>query len=1003
MNPSTESVLSAVPAELQAEVAAQWEAYSAAAAEAGLTPPAQADFLRIVGRVWAGSDFVARACARDPGLLDDLLVSGDLLGDYAVGELRSKAERALAAVTDDAELALALRQLRRREMVRIAWRDLAGWARVEEVLEDLSALADACVNAALDTLYAWQCRELGTPMNTAGITVGAATGQPQRLVVLGMGKLGARELNFSSDIDLIFAFPEAGQDLNRRRGRRGISHEEFFIRLSQRLIQALNDVTAAGFVYRVDMRLRPYGDSGPMAMSFAALEDYYQSQGREWERYAMVKARALAGAPEAIAELEELLRPFVYRRYLDFGAFEQLREMKVLIQQELERRGLRQDIKLGPGGIREVEFIAQAFQLVRGGREPLLRERSLLTVLSRLAQLYLLPAYAAERLAEAYRFLRRVENRLQAYADEQTHQLPEDDTARLRLAFTLGYPDWDTFLRALDKHRRFVHGQFEQVFSAPQAAINTSINTATNAPSATSSSDANFAALWTGVSGADAVRRLFATVNEDDCEEILRRLNAFRDGPALRTLGTRGRPRMDRLMPLLLGAVSKASDPAQTFVRVLAVIEAIAGRSAYLALLVENPMALSQLVRLCAASPWIAERLARYPLLLDELLDPRHLYTPPQRTDLERQLALRMAQIDAEDLEQQMDALRQFQKAAVLRVAAADVLGATPLMRVSDHLTDLAEVILKEVLALCWAHMVRRHGVPGGCPEGRRQPAGFAIIAYGKLGGIELGYGSDLDLVFLHAAQGGAARTDGDKWGAKPLDTPVFFARLGQRIIHLLNTLTPAGVLYEVDMRWRPSGASGLLVTSLEAFADYQRNEAWTWEHQALVRARPVAGDAVLGEAFATVRREVLGRSRDPRTVQREVREMRERMRQELADRDPERFDLKQGVGGIADIEFMVQYLVLRYAHDHPNLLVWSDNIRLLEMLGADGLLAPGLDLPGPGTPGPAELLAEAYRRYRKRVHELTLQELPALVAADEFRELRAQVTALWQRVMTTD
>jgi glutamate-ammonia-ligase adenylyltransferase len=980
---TTESVLRAVPAALQAAVAAHWEHYEAAAAEVELTPPTQVDFLAVLGRVWAGSDFVANAIVRDPALLDDLLTSGDLLGDYTPGEMQAKAQTALAQVTNDAQLGLALRHLRQREMVRIAWRDLAGWARVEEVLEDLSALADACINTTLDTLYAWQCREYGSPL----FTMGAAAGLPQQLVVLCMGKLGARELNFSSDIDLIFAFPESGQI----RGRRGISHEEFFIRSSQRLIQALNDVTAAGFVYRVDMRLRPYGESGPLAMSFEALEDYYQSQGREWERYAMVKARALsgagAGAPAAIAELENMLRPFVYRRYLDFGAFEQLREMKAMIQQELERRGLQQDIKLGPGGIREVEFIAQAFQLVRGGREPALRERRLLTVLARLAEMDLLPAYAAERLAEAYRFLRRVENRLQAYADEQTHQLPEDETARLRLAFTLGYPDWVTFLHALDKHRRFVHGQFEQVFSAPQASINSTNNEV-------GSSAATFEALWSGVMAVSDARQLFATVAEDDVEEILRCLNAFRDGAALRTLGTRGRPRMDRLMPLLLGAINETADQAQTFVRVLAVIEAIAGRSAYLALLVEHPMALSQLVRLCAASPWIAERLARYPLLLDELLDPRQLYTPPQRADLERQLALRMAQIDAEDLEQQMDALRQFQKAAVLRVAAADVLGATPLMRVSDHLTDLAEVILKEVLALCWAQMARRHGVPDGCANAE----GFAIIAYGKLGGIELGYGSDLDLVFLHATHAGTARTD----GAKPLDAPVFFARLGQRIIHVLNTLTPAGVLYEVDMRLRPSGASGLLVTSLEAFAEYQRSEAWTWEHQALVRARPVSGDPALGEAFATVRREVLSRARDPQSLQREVREMRERMRQELADRDPEHFDLKQGTGGIADIEFMVQYHVLRYAHDHPNLLVWSDNIRLLETLGAENLLAPDFDLSGLDlqAPGPAQLLAEAYRRYRKRVHELTLQELPARVVATEFRELRAQVSALWRQVM---
>jgi [glutamine synthetase] adenylyltransferase / [glutamine synthetase]-adenylyl-L-tyrosine phosphorylase len=974
VNPSTESVIRDLPAALQTEVEAQWVAFCANAAEAGITPPAQADFLARLGRVWAGSEFIAHSCVRDPALLADLLASGDLLGDYAAGELQAKAGRALAGACDDAELGLALRHLRRREMVRIAWRDLAGWARVEEILEDLSALADACVGVALDILYDWQCREYGTPR----VITGGAAGAPQHLVVLGMGKLGARELNFSSDIDLIFAYPEAGQI----RGRRGTSHEEFFTRLSQRLIQALNDNTAEGFVYRVDMRLRPYGESGPLAMSFAALEDYYQSQGREWERYAMVKARPIAGEPAAIAELEALLRPFVYRRYLDFGAFEQLREMKALIQRELERRGLRQDIKLGPGGIREVEFIAQAFQLVRGGREPALRERSLLKVLATLVELDLLPAFASERLAEAYRFLRRVENRLQAYADEQTHQLPEDETARLRLAFTLGFADWASFLKVLDKHRRFVHGQFEQVFSAPQAA-------AADTPPAA----ASFEALWAGALDDTAARQLLAAAGCEDCGEVLRRLAAFHDSAALRALGSRGRGRLDRLMPLLLGAISEVPEPTRTFIRVLEVIEAIAGRSAYLALLVEHPMALSQLVQLCAASPWIAEQLARHPLLLDELLDPRQLYAPPLRADLEHQLALRLGQIDAEDLEQQMDALRQFQKAAMLRVAAADVMGATPLMRVSDHLTDIAEVVLAEVLGLCWRHLVGRHGVPGGRPQvstgGRGQPVGFVVLAYGKLGGIELGYGSDLDLVFLHDSHAGAPRSD----GPKPLDNAVFFARLGQRIIHVLNTLTPAGVLYEVDMRLRPSGASGLLVTSLEAFAEYQRTEAWTWEHQALVRARPVAGDTQLAAAFTAVRREVLGRPRDAATVQREVREMRERMRQELDQRDPERFDLKQGTGGIADIEFMVQYHVLRYAHEHPTLLVWSDNIRLLETLGAECLLAPG----------EAALLADAYRAYRKRVHELTLQELPAVVAAGEFAELRAQVAALWRRVMGTD
>ena len=967
MNQSTDAVTRDLPEALCAPVQRHWDDYCAAAAEAGIEPPHNADFLRYLGRVWAVSDFVALACVRNPGLIGELLASGDLLGDYARGEMRTKAQAAVAAVTDADALGTALRRLRRRELVRIAWRDLAGWAPVDEVLEDLSALADACVQVALERLHAWQCRVYGTPRT--------ATGRPQGLVVLGMGKLGARELNFSSDIDLIFAYPEAGPGPGRRRGRPQLGDEEFFNLLARDLIQVLDDLTPEGFVYRVDMRLRPFGDSGPLAMSFAALEDYYQSQGREWERYAMVKARPVAGDAQDAAELADLLRPFVYRRYLDFGAFEQLREMKALIRGEVERYGLHDDIKLGPGGIREVEFIVQAFQLVRGGREPILRERGLLPALGHLAGRDLLPGFAVERLAAAYRFLRRVENRLQAYADEQTHRLPEHETGRLRLAFSLGFPDWKAFLRALDGHRRFVDGQFQQVFAAPQAV--TQVAAAPNA---------DLEALWAGHLDEAAAQRLLTGRGCEDCDEALRLLTAFQDSAALRGMGSRGRARLDRLMPLLLAAVMETAEPTPTFARVMQVIESIAGRSAYLALLVEHPMALSQLVRLCAASPWIAAQLARHPLLLDELLDPRQLYAPLRRTDLEAQLAARLADVDALDLERQMDTLRQFQQAAVMRVAAADIVGATPLMVVSDYLTDIAEVILERVLTLCWRQLAARHGEPGQRRGGAHQPTGFAIVAYGKLGGIELSYGSDLDLVFIHASHGSGQVTD----GPKVVDNSVFFVRLGQRIIHFLNTLTPAGVLYEVDMRLRPSGASGLLVTSLEAFRDYQEKDAWTWEHQALVRARVVAGDAGLAAAFAAVRRAVLRRPREPDTLRAEVCDMRERMRQELVRHDPAHFDLKQGVGGIADIEFMVQYHVLRYAHAHPKLLVWSDNIRLLETLGAEGLLAPEATV----------LLADAYRAFRKRVHELTLQELPPVVDAGEFAALRARVAALWREIM---
>lgn len=946
-----------LPGDLAPQVESRWQAFAERCRAADVPLPRHPEFLWSLARVWAASDFVASSCVQNPELLHDLLQSGDLLAEYPPGAMARRVAGALEGVRDEADLGRRLRRLRRRETVRIAWRDLAGWAGVEEVLEDLSALADACIEGALDRLYAWQCKEAATPRD--------GRRRPQRLSVLAMGKLGARELNFSSDIDLIFVYPEAGEI----RRPRLLSHEEFFTRLGRRLISVLNDNTPEGFVYRVDMRLRPYGDSGPLVMDFAQFEDYYQSQGREWERYAMIKARPLGGDPEANAALMELLRPFVYRRYLDFGAFEQLRDMKAMIEREVARRGMGDNVKLGPGGIREVEFIVQAFQLVRGGREPRLQRRGLLETLAVLGELELLPAWACERLAGAYRFLRRLENRLQAWQDAQTHELPRDEEGKARVAFAMGFGGWAAFEEALEAHRQFVAGQFAQVFAAPQSAAG--------------GLESPFAALWEGLLEPEQARRRLEEAGYEAPGESLRLLEQMRSGVAER-LGAQGRERLRRLMPLLLGAVTESERPSRTLARVLRVIEAIAGRSAYLALLVEYPVALSQLVRLCGASPWIATELARHPLLLDELLDPRTLYRPPSREELGAQLEQRFQAIDPEDLEEQMEALRQFRQAAVLRVAAADVAGAAPLMEVSDHLTAIAEVVLERVLAVAWEHLTARHGRPRR--GGRRgPPAGFAIIGYGKLGGMELGYGSDLDLVFLHDAMDGG-RTD----GRRPLDNAVFFARLGQRIIHILNTRTPSGILYEIDMRLRPSGASGLLVTDIGAFAHYQREEAWTWEHQALVRARPVAGSEGVAQAFAEVRREVLCLPRDPERLRGEVRDMRERMRAELGSRTPGRFDLKQDRGGIADIEFMVQYQVLRWAHEHPELVRYSDNIRLLGTLAEAGLL----------TPERAALLADAYRSYRERGHRLALQEEKAVVDASEFAELRRQVAEIWDEMM---
>jgi len=950
-----------LPEVLETPARSAFDAYLEAAARAGCRTPQSPELQRSLCRLFACSEFAAGLCRRRPGLVAELLESGDLLADHRPARFLAAIRSRVDAAGDEAELRRRLRRLRQREMLRIAWRDLAGWASLGETLSDLSVLAEGCLAGALDRLTAWQAAEQPRPV--------VRRGRPAGLVVLAMGKLGAGELNFSSDIDLIFAYPDC------RPARRGAPEpEDWFTRLGRRLIQVISEPDDEGFVFRVDMRLRPYGDSGALVYSFSALEDYYQTQGREWERYAMVKARPVAGDPADGAALVELLRPFVYRRYLDYGAFEALRDLKRQIRQQVERRGHQDNIKLGPGGIREIEFIAQAFQLVRGGREPRLRERSLLKVLDTLGELELLPDYVVDELAAAYDFLRRAENRLQAQRDEQVHRLPADGPDRTRLAFAMGYAGWSGFQRALARHRRRVQAHFEAVFAAPQAGAE---------PAGTPLQQ-----VWEGTLDGDEARAALRAAGYRDIDEALRLVERLRADSVRRALGEQGRARFDALAPLVMGAAGGQPHPEDTLARLVRILERIAGRTTYLSLLLENPMALSQLVRLCGASAWIADQLARHPLLLDQLLDPRSLYAPPAPGDMAAELDRFLRAVPAGDLEQQMDGLRHFRHAMTLRVAAADLAGALPVEAVSARLTAVAEAVLARVLASARGDLAARYGAPACTVRGRRRPVRFGIVGYGKLGGRELGYGSDLDLVFLHDSAGAAQHTG----GRRRIDNQVFFARLGQRIIHMLETLTPAGVLYEVDARLRPSGNSGPLVSSLEAFADYQREHAWTWEHQALVRARAVAGDAPAGRAFERVRREVLTRPRDARALRAEVRDMRERMRRELGSAQPGRFHLKQDRGGIVDIEFMVQYQVLRWAHGHPDLARRTDTLGLLDALAQARLLPDG----------DAARLAAAYRAYRARLHRLALAGEAPLVDAGELAAHRKAVTELWQNTMET-
>jgi glutamate-ammonia-ligase adenylyltransferase len=911
----------------------------------------------VLPRVFAASEFVARLCVQHPELLPELLKSGDLLRAYSPGELTRRVVRELANAADEAALKTRLRLLRRREMVRIAWRDLAGWADLRETLATLSEFADACVHEAQEKLHAWACAKNGAPH-------GEHSGRPQKLVVLALGKLGGQELNFSSDIDLIFAYPEEGET----KGAESLSNHEFFIRLGQSLINVLGENTADGFVFRVDMRLRPNGASGPLALSFAAMEHYYQTHGRDWERYAFIKARPIAGDRAAGEELLQMLKPFVYRKYLDYGTIESIRGMKGMIEREMARKGMQGNVKLGRGGIREIEFIAQTQQLIRGGREPQLQERRLLTVLPRMVAAGCIEAQVGKELTQAYVFLRNIEHRLQMAADQQTQQLPSDETSQQRLAFAGGFDDVQGLTDELERQRENVHRHFTQLFRTEDAA-------------ASEREPDRLAAVWLGTADTDAAGKILRDTGYAQPEEALNLVNGLREGPMVKAFSTGARARMDRLMPRVLEAAGKSDESLTTLQRLVHLLEAIGRRTVYFSLMAENPQVLTQLVRLGGASPWIANWIAQHPILLDELLDPI-LHELPTPETLQDELRQRLTHIPEEDLELQMEVLREFRHGHVLRVAASDVgPGLTP-EQTGAALAAVAESMVAAALDLATRDLERKHGAPQ-CP-GRETPPGFAVIGYGKLGSRELGYGSDLDMIFLYEGC-----DEGMTRGTRPLPNEAFFARLGQRLIHILTTRTPGGILYEVDMRLRPSGKSGPLVSSLDAFQKYQHDHAWTWEHQALVRARPVAGSPRLWQAFATLRKEILSRPRDPGKLKTDVREMREKMAAEKVNRDATKADVKHDPGGIVDIEFMVQYWVLRWAHDHPGLTRHTENILILEALEAEGLLEPER----------ARWLSEAYRRYLSLEHRLKLLERGSLADPAELGDWPERVRQIWDEV----
>ena len=930
-----------------------------------------------LAKVWLCSEYILNVALDQPAEFLQWLQQSYFEQSLSQPEMAELlCQRLHSCELDDKQYDRQLRKFRRDMMMRIVWRDFCRLASFEETSRDMSHLAEVVVQSALSYHHSQLQLRFGVPL-------GKVSGLPQPMVVLGMGKLGGFELNVSSDVDLIFAYPESGETEG---GNRSISNQEYFIKLSQKLIASIDTTTVDGFVFRVDMRLRPYGESGAMVLNFDAMEEYYQTQGREWERYAMIKARvisadAMSGGVDAGQQLMALLQPFTYRRYLDYSAIESMRSMKALINREVQRKGMGSDVKLGAGGIREVEFVVQVFQMIRGGRDTRLQERSVLTLLPLLASEGFLSVEEADHLAAAYIFLRNAEHGIQGFQDKQSQSLPADDEGQSRLAWLLEFDSWGDFEVTLNLHRQRVHRAFTAVISEP------------NESDAADQVATSYTELWPSVQArvteidVEGLQQLLAEKDFLEPKETAVAIVQLLGSRALIVMQSIGRDRLDQLMPLLLEKIAERRSSAETLSRIIVLIEAVARCSAYFTLLIENPGALEQLVTLCGSSQWIADQLTRYPALLDELLDVRTLYSPPNRDALRDELRQEMMRISWEDMETQMETLRYFRNAHGLRVAASEVAGILPLMKVSDYLTWIAEVVLEHVVSLCWQQMIARHGRPQ--LDDQEQEAEFIVVGYGKLGGYELGHSSDLDLVFLYDA-----KSNGYSDGERSIDHQTYFSRLGQKIIHVLNANTPSGQLYEVDMRLRPSGNSGLLVSSRAAFIKYQQEEAWTWEHQALIRARVIVGNGRLRDAFEMTRSDILCTSRDLQVLRNDVFTMRQKMRNHLgskaaAEDEVPSFHLKQDAGGIVDIEFIVQYLALAYACKFPSLVEYTDNIRILEAVEGLGLLSSES----------VQCLRDAYIFYRSIGHKLSLQGSSNSVDVAEIGDYRDRVLAIWASV----
>ena len=888
----------------------------------------------------------------------------DLIQDYTLDENYQLA--------DEAKVMSGLRNLRTLLMMRWIWQDALQMIALEQLTDELSEFADGCISFAKSYTYQHLVKQYGEPtfINAKGNV------QIDDMAIMAMGKLGAHELNLSSDIDLIFIHQARGEtNGDKSKGTRSIDNKRFMTRLGQGIIKLLDHKTADGFVFRVDMRLRPWGDGSDLAIHLSALQKYFALHGRAWERFAWLKARVIGQVEQPFYnELQALIKPFVFRYYVDYSAFSALREMKSLIQNQVAQREDLDNIKLGAGGIRDIEFIVQAFQLIYGGRRPQLQVKSCLQAMQVLCELRYLESSTYQQLQAAYRFLRRLEHGIQAINDQQTQRLPHDPHWQHNLAITLGFESWQGLLDTLNQHRHNVNAPFERMVTERHVPDQEENNLEPERLD-------------------EQIARLYQVLTQENSEL----LQEFWQSKMVANLSDEARERLDDAYPVIVHALLAHQEQQQlantALPRLIALLEAICRRSIYLVMIAENPNATIELIPMLSASPWIAKELAQYPVLLDSFLQQRYRHLPDklELRDILRQQLLRVEPNDEEEL---LSVLRLFKKNQVLAVAASDVLAERPIMKVSDSLTYIAEVVLEAALERAFAELVKRYGYPIG-QDGdpvTESDCGFAIVGYGKLGGLELSYSSDLDLVFLHKI-----KEQGMTTGEKSVSGMKFAARLVQKLMNYLNTQTRDGRAYEIDMRLRPSGNAGMMVVSCHAFETYQFDKAWSWEHQALVRARAICGDRRVTAQFCDIRRNVLALPRTIEQVRSEVTSMRIKMQKHLGttqwEQQAGKFHLKQDAGGIVDVEFLAQFAVLAYSHEHLSLTKWSDNVRIFEEVASLGIWEASV----------CQDLTDSYLRIRAATHQLALSEQSLLVDKSLWKETRALLQAQWQHLMGVD